>query len=792
MQPVLETLLHHHELRLVALAVAICAFGAMTTMNVSSRMAGTQRVGLWLILLSVCAGATVGSTHFITMVSYLPDVPMTYDPMLTSLSLLSGGVLMGIGFSLAIRYTATRNAALIGGAVVGAGITMLHYIGMAAVQLPGQITYAPTLVVLSVVLSVGFGALSLSTAFGREHAHGKAIGAVLLVLAVISLHFTAMGAVVIDHDAPSHTLGDGVSRTVLAIAIAVTAVSVFIIGLSGAVVDQKVSRRLSAEADRFRALADGAFEGLVVHCDGMVVDANVAARRMFGLSDQPGHSIRGLFVESEADQPWHAITHERATEIELRGRNGASFPAEICRRHMLLSDGTAAELLAIRDLTVRKESEARIAHLALHDTLTDLPNRRFFMEMAEKRLLLAQRSGEQLALLALDLDNFKLVNDMHGHAAGDDLLRITAHRIKTTLRDSDFLARFGGDEFAILQSNATSATQTVALAERLLDALRAPIRLNGAEVMVSVSVGIAMYPDDGLSVDELLRNADTAMYRAKADGRATLRYFESQMDAALVARRKLEHGLRRAVMERTLTVAYQPIVDSSSRTPVAFEALVRWTDPELGIVKPDDFIPVAEETGLILPIGEFVLREACKAAVRWPEELRVSVNLSAVQFRRKGLADVVRNALAESGLPGNRLELEVTETLLVQNRDEALVVLNQLKELGVLISMDDFGTGYSSLSYLQSFPFDKIKIDRAFVMDLANNAQNKSIVRAVAAMGKSLEMRVVAEGVETMHQADLLEGLDCDELQGFLIAQPMPAAEIETFLDTFADTEAPA
>jgi EAL domain-containing protein (putative c-di-GMP-specific phosphodiesterase class I) len=280
------------------------------------------------------------------------------------------------------------------------------------------------------------------------------------------------------------------------------------------------------------------------------------------------------------------------------------------------------------------------------------------------------------------------------------------------------------------------------------------------------------------------------MYRAKADGKATLRYFEPQMDVALVARRKLENGLRRAVVEETLTIAYQPIVDSGLRTPVAFEALVRWTDPELGVIAPSEFIPVAEETGLILPIGEFVLREACKEALSWPEPLRVAVNLSAVQFRRKGLVDTVRRALAESGLPGRRLELEVTETLLVENRDEALHQLNQLKELGVWISMDDFGTGYSSLSYLQSFPFDKIKIDRTFVSDLPKNAQNASIVRAVAAMGKSLQMRVVAEGVETSYQADMLESLDCDELQGFLIARPMAGTEISAFLLACAEVSA--
>jgi diguanylate cyclase (GGDEF)-like protein/PAS domain S-box-containing protein len=789
---VLESLVRDHDLRLVLLAAAICLFGAIATMNVSGRVAGTRRSMLWLVLVSVCAGATVWSTHFIAMLAYMASMPMTYDPGLTGLSFVSGAILMGAGFSVAIRGNGTPRAGLVGGAIVGLGVTVLHYVGMAAVRLPGQLTYAPGLVATSILLSMGFGALALASAFGRPRANARTIGVLLMVVMIVALHFTAMGAVHIGHSVASTGLANGVSRSVLATAVAVASLSVLIIGLIGAVLDQSVSRKLAAEGDRFRTLADGALEGLVIHRDGVMVDANAAARRMFGLEENlSGQSIQGWFADPDQwdKQSWHAGAREEAAETLLRGPTGSSFPAEICRRRILLSDGSEAELLAIRDLTARKESEARIAHLALHDTLTDLPNRRFFMEMAQKTMSLAQRSGHPFALLALDLDNFKDVNDMYGHAAGDQVLKITAQRINATLRAADFSARFGGDEFAILQSNASSAAQTIALGERLLEALGAPVRVQGAEVTVSVSVGIALFPDDGVSVGELLRNADTAMYRAKADGKATLRYFEQQMDAALVARRKLENGLRRAVTEGHLTIAYQPIVDSILRAPVAFEALVRWTDPEMGNVTPAEFIPVAEETGLIVPIGEFVLREACKQAVLWPEPLRVAVNLSAVQFRRKGLVEAVRRALDESGLSGNRLELEVTEGLLMENRAEALQVLNQLKALGVLISMDDFGTGYSSLSYLQSFPFDKIKIDRAFVSDLPNNAQNASIVRAVAAMGKSLQMRVVAEGVETSYQADLLESLDCDELQGYLIARPMACSEIKKFLAGYAQDD---
>lgn len=398
----------------------------------------------------------------------------------------------------------------------------------------------------------------------------------------------------------------------------------------------------------------------------------------------------------------------------------------------------------------------------------------------------ARRFGEGFAVLALDLDDFKTVNDTLGHAAGDQLIRVTADRIRRTIRDTDVCARFGGDEFVIVAARASQPSQTIALAERLLDVLQAPVQLDLSEVAVTVSIGIAMHPNDGDTVEEMLRNADTALYRAKADGKATSRFFEPHMDAALVARRRLERRLRRATRDGRLSVSYQPVVEAHGRELLGFEALVRWTDEELGVVTPGEFIPVAEDTGLIIPIGAFVLRQACVDAMSWPDDLRIAVNLSAVQFRRKGLVETVRAALEESGLPGGRLELEVTETLLMDNREDVLRQLNQLKEMGVRISMDDFGTGYSALSYLQCFPFDKIKIDRVFVTDLDSKPQSASIVGAVAAMGRSLHMRVVAEGVETDHEADMLLDLECDEIQGYLIARPMPAAEVGGFLEGYA------
>lgn len=784
---ILDSLLHHHDFGLVLLAACICAFGVIATMSVVARAEQAQRATQWIALVSVCAGATVWATHFIAMLAYRADIAATYAPGLTIASFVVGTAVMGAGFLLAIRRRTSRTARTAGGALLGVGVVALHYTGMAALRMPGTLHFDADLVALSVLCSALFGAAALRIGVGATRPQARLGGAALMVAMIVTLHFVGMGAVHLDVGAAAGRSGGGVTRTILAVAASISTVSVLFIGIAGVLVDQRVSHRLAAEADRFRALANGAFEGLIVHVDGIIVDANPAARAMLGLPEHDGGTSIGHWYAIAPDlagQPAAPAADGDASERLLWRADGSRFPAEICRRTMRLPDGSVGEICAIRDLTARKEAEAHIAHLALHDPLTELPNRRFFIELASKAVSHAQRSGEGFALIAVDVDDFKRVNDVHGHAAGDALISVIARRIAATVREVDVAARFGGDEFVILQAAAGQPKQAIALAERLLDVLPAPIRLEAAEVTVSVSIGVALYPEDGETVDALLRNADVAMYRAKADGKATCRFFEAQMDAALMARRTLENGLRRAVAEERLCVVYQPIVDSATRRPLGFEALVRWPDAGLGIVMPGDFIPVAEDTGLIVPIGRFVLRQACRDAMDWPAPLRVAVNLSAVQFRRKGLVDMVREALAESGLPGDRLELEVTETLLLDNRMEALRTLTELKTLGVRIAMDDFGTGYSSLSYLHSFPFDKIKIDRVFLDGLPGDSQNAAIVRAVAALGRSLHMTVVAEGVETELQAEMLQGIDCDELQGFLIARPMAASAVGRFLGT--------
>ncbi len=433
------------------------------------------------------------------------------------------------------------------------------------------------------------------------------------------------------------------------------------------------------------------------------------------------------------------------------------------------------------DVTEKMRNEKRIAHMAQHDALTSLPNRALLNERLEEALAHI-RNGEVVAIHLLDLDRFKNVNDTLGHLGGDKLLQMVAERLRRLVRGTDTVARMGGDEFAIVQRAIDSESEATVLASRIIESLSEPYALGGHQAIIGSSVGIAIGRVDDLSPEQLLRNADLALYRAKGDGRGTYRVFEPQMDAQTRMRRVMEFDLRKALLAGEFELQYQPVIKLETDAISGFEALVRWRHPTRGMIPPDAFIPIAEETGLIAPLGEWVLRNACATAATWPGHVRVSVNLSSVQFRQAGLAGIVTGALASSGLPPDRLEIEITETVFLEDSEATLAVLYELRELGVRVVMDDFGTGYSSLRYLQSFPFDKIKIDRSFVKDVAHCTGSLNIVRAVVALAHGLGMTTTAEGVETQEQLAAIRAEGCTEMQGFLFSKAVCEGEIEALL----------
>jgi diguanylate cyclase (GGDEF)-like protein len=434
-----------------------------------------------------------------------------------------------------------------------------------------------------------------------------------------------------------------------------------------------------------------------------------------------------------------------------------------------------------QDITEQRRSEAKIVHMAKHDSLTGLPNRVLLNERIEHALAHAKR-GASMACHLLDLDYFKTVNDTLGHPAGDKLLCQVADRLRTLVRETDTIARMGGDEFAILQGHLNQAQDATNLAHRVIDELSRPYDIDGQQVVIGTSVGIAIGPSDGANPSQLMRNADLALYRAKGEGRSTFSFFEAEMDTRMQARRVLETDLRKALPAGQFELYYQPILNLRTNEITGMEALIRWHHPDQGMVLPAVFIPLAEEIGFIVPLGQWVLQEACAAAARWPHPLTVSVNVSPGQFRNPNLLRTVANAIASSGLPPERLELEITEMVLTGDSETALTILYQLRDLGVRVAMDDFGTGYSSLSYLQSFPFDKIKIDRSFVKDITDGVGSLNIVRAVTAMAQGLGMTTTAEGVETTEQFEMVKAEGCTEIQGFLFSHPLPASEIDKLL----------
>jgi diguanylate cyclase (GGDEF)-like protein/PAS domain S-box-containing protein len=446
--------------------------------------------------------------------------------------------------------------------------------------------------------------------------------------------------------------------------------------------------------------------------------------------------------------------------------------------------GRPAQLVAIVDVTAKRAAEARITHMAHHDALTGLPNRVLFHDHLEHALLGVRRYNDTLAVLYLDLDHFKNVNDGLGHPAGDKLLQAAAARLRKCLRDCDMAARFGGDEFAVLQIGLAGPHEAGTLAERIVTLLSEPYDIDGQLVEIGASVGIALAPIDGETAEQLLANADIALYQAKEDGRRTFRFFQPGMGVSLRAHRALELDLRNALGAGELEVYYQPLVTLATGVISGFEALLRWHHPLRGMVSPLEFIPLAEETGLIVPIGEWVLRQACAEAAAWPDDLKVAVNLSPVQFKKGNLPQVVFATLASAGLPAGRLELEITESVFLAESKTNLATLHSLRALGVTIAMDDFGTGYSGLNYLRAFPFDKIKIDRSFISELGESGDCMAIMQAITTLGWSLGIPTLAEGVETKKQLEWLCKTGCTEMQGYLFSRPVPAVDIRKLLSS--------
>ncbi len=523
-----------------------------------------------------------------------------------------------------------------------------------------------------------------------------------------------------------------------------------------------------------------------------ILDANDAAAKHYGYAREQLLAMSWTDILAKGEDDGFGCLKPNAEE-ESTGRtwkhcrsDGTLIDVAIYARALARKD-TAAVLIAAIDITERKQAEARIAHMAHHDALTGLANRVLLRRRMTDKLQHSRKVGGGVAILVVNIDNFQSVNDTLGHPCGDELLQKVADRLRATLRHDDLAARLGGDEFAVLLAFNGGPEEVGALADTLIDLIGEPYEINGQQVLIGVSIGIALSPGDGEDADRLLKNADMALYRAKADGKGTFHYFEPEMDARMQSRRRLEVDLRKALANGELQVHYQPVVELATGQIKGMEALVRWPHPERGLIPPSEFVPIAEETGLIVALGAFVLRRACLDASRWPSNLKLAVNMSPLQFRLGGVIAAIDSALQDSGLSPQRLEIEITEALLLEKVDHVINALHALRAQGVGIVMDDFGTGYSSLSYLRSFPFDRIKIDRSFVHDLAANRDSQAIVRAILTLGASLGITITAEGIETEAELAWLRAEGCADGQGYLFGR----AESQTVTLALLAADAP-
>ena len=758
-----------------------------------------RQIIYWLVGGALAMGVGIWSMHFVGMIAFKMAMPMYYEIWLTALSLIIAIVASGFALFL-FKSKRSGTFLILGGILLGLGIASMHYVGMSAMQ-HVDIHYIPSIFILSIVIAILASEAALWLAVKSNQSTFKRqlrfkIGSALVMGAgICGMHYAGMWAAVFT---PANDLTSSAGGLIqpAGLAYAIAAATFLIMGLAlfATTYKQLMNSALEKEKELLKALLYHLMDGILAYDSrGNLTLLNSAARKFLGIpANAPMNSdwqnnVTFFYPDGKTplaseDMPFNRTVKDKTLtdfEIIVTPKQGSTRNLLVDGQSIIVNNENLGAVIAMHDVTERKRMEQQLMRQATQDSLTHLPNRTMLYDRIQQAIVFAKRAKQMVNILFIDLDRFKIINDSLGHAVGDELLKAVSSRLQKCMRESDTIARMGGDEFVAVLTAQTDEANAIPTVRKILKILAEPFNVNKQELLLSCSIGISSYPNNGADPETLIKNADTAMYRVKEDHGNSFRFYTEEINSRALEKLRLENQLRHAIENKEFVLYYQPLIDLNSGKIVGVEALIRWQHPELGLVPPLDFIPLAEETALIVPIGEWVLRTACAQCKTWQDmkitPIKMAVNLSAIQFKQAPMDVLIKEILTESNLEPKYLELELTETTIIENADAIIETLNNLKAMGIHLVIDDFGTGYSSLGYLKRLPIDKLKIDRSFIKDVDSSTDDAAIVLAVIAMANSLKINVVAEGMETKSQLGFLRFHRCDEIQGYYFSRPLTA-----------------
>ncbi|MBL4837208.1 MAG: EAL domain-containing protein, partial [Kordiimonadaceae bacterium] len=758
-----------HDYRLLLFALVICLISSSAAVSLQYRARNSQEHerDSWIFLSAGAIGLGGWVTQFISVLAYDIGTPVSYS-FIYIVAALALAILAAVFSYRIATYNRTKRVRSVAGLVMGTGFTGCHFFLLQAINIQGSVSVSLDYAVLSTVVGVGLAVASLVAMNKTQDVVRYCTAAGLLTASACSVHFLAAAGLTVKID-PLAVIPENVFSEAYLV-VGMSFLTLFYLGFSlSRVFAREKGDGPLLETVRLRSLADAALEGIIVmDAGGHIVNANHSFLKLTGKKIQ---KLRGTHIKKYfpcfADEHNISSLAEKASHFEdatLLIGDQTEIPAELFFRQAQV-DGETLQVLVVRDLREQKAAEQQIKYLSNYDQLTGLANRQVMMGHLSNAVAVARREQNKVAVLYVDIDDFKGINALSGQQSGDEILSIMATRLKSCVAEKDIVARIGADQFCIIQEQLEKVEEAGVLVDKVCDAIDTPFVLGDKKVSATISVGIAATPTDTEDPRDLLGYAEVAMKHAKSTAGNSYRFYEEALDRTLLLRRQLKNDLVGALRRNEISVVYQPQFGALKNEVVGFEALVRWQHPQRGAISPAESIPLAEESGFILELGKWILEEACREAATWKKHINIAVNMSPVQFRQGGLPEIVADALRNNSLAPERLEIEITEGVLIDDVDHALRVLTKLKESGTKLAMDDFGTGYSSLSYLQRFPFDKLKIDQSFIASLHESEQSLGIVRGMIGLAHGLNVPIIAEGVETEVQFSMLKVEGCDEIQ---------------------------